>query len=221
MIKFKSLSSSQRFPLGHISYHSGLDTDNEILLQKGVEECVLETSGSVKQSPKTPCSSNNIDTDITWFVKKMVGDSTFEVDFHIDRLAEGCFTPRRNTDIEKAVQFMRSFSEFARKVHSATSNMLRTTARTKGENMDMINTKDLFLPIFAICTLEKGGSRAIEDGLGVPQKEEDFRSLLRAQNESLGKKMVALEMQFPTNIQSSDVVEMRGVGVAFVTVEGL
>ena len=200
-----------------ITYHSGLDTDNQVVLQHGGEECVLETSGSEKQSPKAPCTSNNTDTDITWFVKKMVGDSTFEVDFCIDRLAEGCFTPRRNTDIEKAMKFMTSFLHFARNVHSTTSNMLRI----KGENMAVINTKDLFLPIVAICTLEKGAPRAIEDGHGIPQKDEDFRSLLRAQNESLEKKMTALEMQFPRNIKSSAVVELRGVGVAFVTVTSL
>lgn len=111
--------------------------------------------------PYTDTSSQN-DINITFLLQQINRENRF--DFHIDRKAKSCHTPRRNArmtiaselgfestahllDIEPALSYFQQFYNWASSVSSYFTSRIFTISRKPDLDLSKINTSNLFNPV--------------------------------------------------------------------------
>src|SRR5262245_5341156 len=118
--------------------------EDKIVLQsrKGHHE-LMTTSNNTPRSQVNVIPS--IDVNITWLLQHINGK--FQSDFSIDRKKTSCRTPRRNTDVEGAFGFFRSFYDWAGRVHNYFMNQLFPVQAGHGLNLSAITDSSVFVPV--------------------------------------------------------------------------
>jgi hypothetical protein len=86
---------------------------NEMVLQKRESSTILTINGTAAPPFPTSIEHPFIDMDLTWFLEQ-VCPTTRSCEFQIDRSdPQTCKTPRRNQQVDQAVQFSSSLFKFA------------------------------------------------------------------------------------------------------------
>lgn len=113
-------------------------------------------------APYPASNARHFDVNISWLLRLLDMES-LDIHFEIDRSKATCFTPRRNRDVETALEFFSSFRDWARSVHRSFSEDLfpvqlnynynnrqdeqRDTGNSVKPNVAAITAKDVFVPV--------------------------------------------------------------------------
>jgi hypothetical protein len=98
-----------------------------LLERRSEQECIVRT----KAFPFPEQSKSHYNVKLTWLLQLLLaassgsGNTNGAISFHIDRSRSDCYTPRRNEDVEKALQFVSELSGWAGEVnHYLTQELL-------------------------------------------------------------------------------------------------
>src|SRR5690349_2522465 len=125
-------------------YNQGNNINEKISLQsrKGQFEIMTTTKSTPKPQVNVVPS---IDVNITWLFQKI--DEKLHPTFSINRNDDSCRTPRRNEDIESAMNHFSSFYDWCSKVHNYFMNQLFPVQTGHGLSLQAINDSSIFIPV--------------------------------------------------------------------------
>ena len=108
-----------------------------------------------------------IDINLTWLLQQV--DSDQRLRFAIDRNKESCRTPRRNEEIEGALNYFERFERWCEKVHAYFTQDLFRVETGHGLNLGSINDDAVFVPVLPLFERREGRARddAEEAGQGL------------------------------------------------------
>ncbi len=85
-----------------------------------------------------------VDVNITWLLQQVRGG---ELTFAIDRAREACRTPRRNPEIDAALEFSRRLYEFSGKVEQYFRGEIMPIYVMGDSDMGSANSRSIFVPV--------------------------------------------------------------------------
>uniref|UniRef100_A0A7S4MII2 Uncharacterized protein n=1 Tax=Odontella aurita TaxID=265563 RepID=A0A7S4MII2_9STRA len=102
--------------LNYVVYaYSGNDPQaHAVVLQRRSSHTTVVTTDNKESPLPANARSTPIDTPLTWLLEHISSNGT--CDFHIDRSAETCRTPRRNDDISSALTFFDGVKKWSEKI---------------------------------------------------------------------------------------------------------
>ncbi len=105
----------------------------------------------VRESDQIPRPTNivrdPIDMNITWLFQQV---RNCEVVFAIDRAREACRTPRRNPEIDAALEFSRRLYDFARKVEKYFRSDIIPIHLLSDLDMGSVSARSIFVPVVPV-----------------------------------------------------------------------
>jgi hypothetical protein len=128
---------------------TGTDTEHPLVLQ--ARAATLELKTTVESTPKSASVVRpSIDVNITWLLQHLEAEGN-KPTFSINRKTKKCRTPRRNLEIEDALNFMRNFYNWATQVHSFFSNTLFPVQVDHGLDLSSVrNETTIFVPVLPL-----------------------------------------------------------------------
>ena len=152
----------------HVSYSiiifQGNDVENSIVINSSSRNYEIITTSKLTPKPKSSIIPNK-DINLTWIFKQIQinnNDITddgnnpkytsrnIDILFEIDKEASSCHTPRRNNDIETAIEFFISLSKWNESLNSYFNNHLFPIQKRNELHMESLNSGGIFVPIIPI-----------------------------------------------------------------------
>lgn len=131
--------------------YKGNDPTDRIVLQQRKGTCELITS-SKDNSPRSKVNVlPPIEADLSWLLRRI--RQARAISFTIDRNAKTCHTPRRNADVEAALDYFASFGKFAKGVETYLQRGLfpvQPSHVSQGLDLSAINAQRVFVPVLAL-----------------------------------------------------------------------
>ena len=140
-----------------------------------------------------------IDVDIAWLLRHIGADA--RADFSIDRTSAECHTPRRNQDIERALQVFGAVATWCIRVAGYFVEELFPVQTSHGLDLSALSTEEIFVPTVPLFEEHATGS---EGGVLPVAYLNDF---LAEQQRSLAAKCAQLGKVFPRDLAIITVVE--------------
>eukprot|EP01061_Rhynchopus_euleeides_P028824 TRINITY_DN469_c0_g2_i2.p1 TRINITY_DN469_c0_g2~~TRINITY_DN469_c0_g2_i2.p1 ORF type:complete len:1016 (+),score=383.73 TRINITY_DN469_c0_g2_i2:83-3130(+) len=171
-------------------------------------DCVELFSASWKTQIKTAAKGSphparalvdGRETDLTWLLQA-VSEETHRVAFSVDRTDKACHTPRRNRDVEKALDCLTGLGKWGALVDAYMKQSVFAVEQATGLNHAAFTAHDVLVPVLPLLELrphdaEAGAVVKVSDVVGlapcdVPEHCKvmlagDLEALLVAQKESL------------------------------------
>lgn len=126
--------------------YQGNNPKDRVVLQVQKLEHIITTNSDDTPLPATRITSP-VEVNITWLMQQLNGEGTLA--FKIDRSTKDCKTPRRNRDIDQALDFCLDFYNMSGRVASWLHSLFNLQT---GHDLDMsaINTSGLFVPVLPL-----------------------------------------------------------------------
>ncbi|MCC6997853.1 MAG: hypothetical protein IT370_24775 [Deltaproteobacteria bacterium] len=140
-----------------------------------------------------------IDVDIAWLLRHIGADA--RADFSIDRASADCHTPRRNQDIERALQLFEAVSLWAIRVAGYFVEELFPVQTNHGLDLSALSAEEIFVPTVPLFEERAASS----DGGVLPVAY--LNDFLAEQQRSLAAKCAQLGKVFPRDLAIITVVE--------------
>ena len=131
----------------------------------GADRVVL-CSGERKTQIKTLCEDTprpkrhvheGMETDLSWLVKHVELEG-LRVGFQVDRLAKKCHTPRRNADVEEALQCLGAVGQFGTRVATYFQGRVFAVEQDHGLDTASLNAGDVFVPVLPLLEVREHGA---------------------------------------------------------------
>ena len=131
----------------------------------GADRVVL-CSGERKTQIKTLCEDTprpkrhvheGMETDLSWLVKHVELEG-LRVGFQVDRLAKKCHTPRRNADVEEALQCLGAVGQFGTRVATYFQRRVFAVEQDHGLDTASLNAGDVFVPVLPLLEVREHGA---------------------------------------------------------------
>ena len=131
----------------------------------GADRVVL-CSGERKTQIKTLCEDTprpkrhvheGMETDLSWLVKHVELEG-LRVGFQVDRLAKKCHTPRRNADVEEALQCLGAVGQFGTRVATYFQGRVFAVEQDHGLDTASLNAVDVFVPVLPLLEVREHGA---------------------------------------------------------------
>ncbi|GAX14051.1 hypothetical protein FisN_5Lh025 [Fistulifera solaris] len=188
--------------------YKGSDPENCIELQaRNVSTVIIIAAGqatgaSPSQKPRSPLAERTshrpIELNLTWMLQR-ISPKEQQCQFYIDRTKHSCKTPRRNENVDEAVQFehelqlwtQRVSTYYLTRVQNGIQNRHKPASPTedgtsnKGPDLGSITDETIFVPVIPL--LEKGSVLSLGD----------VAAFLGEQNRSLQASIADTSKSFP------------------------
>uniref|UniRef100_A0A7S4HH76 Uncharacterized protein n=1 Tax=Vannella robusta TaxID=1487602 RepID=A0A7S4HH76_9EUKA len=190
-----------------------------------------EIKTNSKVNPKQSVAyRDNIDFNITWLLQNL--NSDMQLCFTIDRKQKTCHTPRRNQEVNQALYYFSSFSDWARRIENYFRNTLFPVQTNHGLDISVISSNKIFVPVVplfeenvdsadsgvdskCLATLIPATKEGDEPAVLLPVT--DVNQLLDEQKRSLEAKLAQIRSTLPESeglITSPDAVIIVGLSHA-------
>jgi hypothetical protein len=162
----------------------GADPDKRVVLQgrTGTVEIITTTDKSPRPETRVV---DPIEVNITWLLRDAAA-------FKIDRSAKSCRTPRRNADVEAALNAFEALHSWCARVASYFQSSVFSAQALDKLDMGSINDNGVFVP-FVPLMLPPSGADA-KSGTLLPAQ--DQQAFIGEQKRSLDAKLTALGKSF-------------------------
>jgi hypothetical protein len=162
----------------------GSDPDKRVVLQgrTGTVEIITTTDKSPRPETRVV---DPIEVNITWLLRDAAS-------FKIDRSAKSCRTPRRNADVEAALNAFEALHSWCARVASYFQSSVFSAQALDKLDMGSINDNGVFVP-FVPLMLPPSGADA-KSGTLLPAQ--DQQAFIGEQKRSLDAKLTALGKSF-------------------------
>jgi hypothetical protein len=162
----------------------GSDPDKRVVLQgrTGTVEIITTTDKSPRPETRVV---DPIEVNITWLLRDAAA-------FKIDRSAKSCRTPRRNADVEAALNAFEALHSWCARVASYFQSSVFSAQALDKLDMGSINDNGVFVP-FVPLMLPPSGADA-KSGTLLPAQ--DQQAFIGEQKRSLDAKLTALGKSF-------------------------
>eukprot|EP00548_Thalassiothrix_antarctica_P002812 CAMPEP_0194134468 /NCGR_PEP_ID=MMETSP0152-20130528/4546_1 /TAXON_ID=1049557 /ORGANISM="Thalassiothrix antarctica, Strain L6-D1" /LENGTH=1063 /DNA_ID=CAMNT_0038830223 /DNA_START=66 /DNA_END=3257 /DNA_ORIENTATION=+ len=208
-----------------------LKNHNSIDLLARSASTTITTTGSRESPFPSHTKHSPIFHDFTWILRQMKeGEDDGQrrtCCFEIDRLKSGCFTPRRNDEIDDAIYFFDTLSSWFSKIRSHFTNHIEGTILAKHDPASSVNEKvapelksifdaQIFTPVLPLMEPNNGNNidnttntQGISRSLLVLCTNQnssspllslgDIEFFLNEQRRSIGEAMTTLTAVFPSH----------------------
>jgi hypothetical protein len=166
--------------------YPGTATDEAIELCARHGKLTLKTAAKTTPRP-TSVVRPFVEVDATWLVAQL--DDAGRSAFAIDRTAARCHTPRRNADVEAALEAMAKLEAFCGQVRRYFLSELFPVQQDHGRDLAAIEDASVFVPVLPLFEERSG-----EDGVLPAAYAHAF---LAEERRSLDEKCKALAAAFP------------------------
>jgi hypothetical protein len=162
----------------------GADPDKRVVLQgrTGTVEIITTTDKSPRPEVRVV---DPIEVNITWLLRDAAA-------FKIDRSAKSCRTPRRNDEVESALNAFEALHSWCARVASYFQSSVFSAQALDKLDMGSINANGVFVP-FVPLMLPPSGAEA-KSGTLLPAQ--DQQAFIGEQKRSLDAKLTALGKSF-------------------------
>jgi hypothetical protein len=162
----------------------GADPDKRVVLQgrTGTVEIITTTDKSPRPETRVV---DPIEVNITWLLRDAAA-------FKIDRSAKSCRTPRRNDEVESALNAFEALHSWCARVASYFQSSVFSAQALDKLDMGSINANGVFVP-FVPLMLPPSGAEA-KSGTLLPAQ--DQQAFIGEQKRSLDAKLTALGKSF-------------------------
>jgi hypothetical protein len=175
----------------------GASDEQAVVLLGRTGKTEILTSAKTTPRPKAVVRPA-IDVDIAWLLRHIGADS--RVDFSIDRTDAECHTPRRNQDIDQALQVVDAVSGWCMRAAQYFIEALVPVQANQGLDLSALSGEEIFVPTVPLFE-ERAGN---EGGVLPVAYLNDF---LAEQQRSLAAKGAELTKLFPQDGSIITVVE--------------
>ncbi len=180
-----------------VAFQGASDEQAVVLLSRsGLYE--LMTSAKTTPRPRSVVRPA-IDVDIAWLLRQVGADG--RVGFSIDRTSADCHTPRRNQDIERALQLFDAVSNWCVRVAGYFGEELFPVQVNHGLDLSALSDEEIFVPTVPLFEEHAAAS----DGGVLPVAY--LNHFLAEQQRSLAAKCAQLGKVFPRDLAIITVVE--------------
>jgi len=173
----------------------GTQESDRILLRRGTGLQTIKTRTSkdaelVPPRPEVLCKQP-LDFDMSWLLAQAGSGG---LDFSVNRSDEKCRTPRRNPDVDAAVNFFAQLSLWSFRASHYLIKELFPVQQASGLDVDAVEAGDVLHPVHALFALDSG----LEGGsLQRPAMAESFWAVMSEHRGSLARDLARLQEVFP------------------------
>ena len=138
--------------------YAGNDKDgaDRVVLCSGERKTQIKTLCEDEPSPKRHVHEG-METDLSWLVKHVELEG-LRVGFQVDRLAKKCHTPRRNADVEEALQCLGAVGQFGTRVATYFQGRVFAVEQDHGLDTASLNAGDVFVPVLPLLEVREHGA---------------------------------------------------------------
>ena len=138
--------------------YAGNDKDgaDRVVLCSGERKTQIKTLCEDEPSPKRHVHEG-METDLSWLVKHVELEG-LRVGFQVDRLAKKCHTPRRNADVEEALQCLGAVGQFGTRVATYFQGRVFAVEQDHGLDTASLNAVDVFVPVLPLLEVREHGA---------------------------------------------------------------
>ncbi|MBA3540908.1 MAG: hypothetical protein H0T79_14950, partial [Deltaproteobacteria bacterium] len=176
----------------------GSSDDNAITLLERSGSIEIKTGAKVTPIPKTVVRPA-MDVNITWLLSHI--DAESRASFVIDRTQPSCHTPRRNEQIDQALQAFEELASWCAQVRSYFLAELFPVQQDHGLDLAAIRDADIFVPVLPLLEGATGTGEQDLLPLGYMQ------AFLGEEQRSLTSKCLDLAKVFPRDATVITAVE--------------
>jgi len=186
----------------------GVSPDNKLTLcsRKGSIELLTTTKSSPRSSSVV---REPIDLNVTWLLQQI--SKGIQTNFSIDRKASSCHTPRRNSEIDRALGFHRNVAAWQNRISTYFRTGFFSPQTNHGLDMSVIGARQIFLPVVALFE-EKASSepqsepssglvqlsyRQSADGPAVIMPVQDLNRFLDEQKRTIAEQFARVSQTLP------------------------
>jgi hypothetical protein len=167
-----------------VAFQGSSDEEAVKLLARG-GSVEIKTAAKTTPRPKTVIRPV-IDVDLTWLLAHLDGE--LRASFAIDRTGPECHTPRRNPEVEAALQALGALAEWCGRAHGYFLTDLFSAQVGHGLDLAAISDAEVFVPVLPL--LEAAGEQGVRP-LGY------LHAFLEEEQRSLASKRQDLAKVFP------------------------
>eukprot|EP01061_Rhynchopus_euleeides_P028825 TRINITY_DN469_c0_g2_i3.p1 TRINITY_DN469_c0_g2~~TRINITY_DN469_c0_g2_i3.p1 ORF type:complete len:902 (+),score=483.56 TRINITY_DN469_c0_g2_i3:57-2762(+) len=186
-----------------------------VVLRSGERKTQIKTTSKDQPYPKRSVKSD-LEGDATWLLQHVLPD-TLQVLFRVDRAHAKCHTPRRNKDVDDALESLRGIRRWATGVSEYFRGHVWGIEQAHGLDTGSVSGEGVFVPVLPLLEVrdhaaEEGAVVQVSDLVGVSSPAVpanatvmlagDLQALLAGQKQSLEEHM-----------QRASTVIGRGKGV--------
>ena len=209
-VKSKTITKLKEFLWNYnmnytISIYMGTQVESATVILSSEKTAELKTRSSSSPHPSTSIS-DPIDADITWLIQQLNEEQ--QLCFGIDRSDTKCHTPRRNKDINAAVDFYSTVlapwcRSSDRLIHEVWNTNIPILSNPTNCDLTMINSnRELVIPILPL--LERKHDNLITEendktNSSTVLPRSDLQAMLSEQSRALTEKVGTLLKVYPKN----------------------
>jgi len=193
---------------GLLLVHDDVDLDDAVIQSRKGTEIIVVTG-----SERAPCPPQHVhphrDVDLNWYLQQLhTSGEGFQSQFSIDRDASSCKTPRRNDDVQKAVEAFEELRQWTWRVssffHDTVPSRLRSQyhhqSREYGSSFS-VDDSIIFVPVLPLFQHDiNGSSSESSDPL---LSSADVNVLLTEQLRTIDSTISTLSEKFPSEDDGS------------------
>ena len=169
-----------------------------------------EIKTSVDSTPKPKVTAvGAYEVNLTWLFQNL--NDNLQLSFKIDRTRKSCHTPRRNQEIEQALNFVQRFSSWSGNIERYFLSTLFPVQTNHGIDISESN-ESIFVPVLPLfeeikSNLDKGDEKSVIFSVA------DVNLFLKEHRSSIQEKFARIERVFPSNNLLITAAEGRLVAV--------
>ncbi len=190
-----------------IQAFQGTATDQALTLLARKGSVTIKTVAKTTPRPRTVVRPH-VDVNVTWLFAHL--DPEGRSSFAIDRTREDCHTPRRNRDVEAALQAVEEVYAFGERVIGYFFQDLFPAQEDHGRDLAAIDVDDVFVPVLPLFDENASAEGVLPGAYAGAFLEEERRSL--------AEKCRALASAFPrdgtviTAVEAGLLLTVRHMG---------
>jgi len=144
----------------------GAEPSDRLQLLRRCGEVRLKTASEVPPRPEVKAPAISQEVNISWLLQMLQEDSTAP-SFKVDRVSNGCKTPRRNLEVDAAFKHFASLTAWARGVVSYIEQLfLVEPAEGRQLDMSVLRPDSVFAPVLPLLTEDRAQSETESEGRG-------------------------------------------------------
>ena len=189
-------------------YQGNLLAEQVVIKRRETGNYEIKTSVDSTPQPKVT-TVGSYDIDLTWLFQNL--NDNLQLSFKIDRTKKSCHTPRRNREIENALNFVNRFSSWSGSIERYFLHTLFPVQKNHGIDISETN-ESIFVPVLPLF-------EEIQSSLGKDEEKSvifsvaDVNLFLNEHRRSIQEKNQVLERVFPSNNQLITPVEAKLVTI--------
>lgn len=180
---------------------AGTSADQAVVIRARAGYVEIKTAAKTTPRPKTVVRPN-LDVNLGWLLGRVDADG--HVAFTIDRTDEECHTPRRNEQVDEALEELERLHAWCGAVWSYFARDLFPAQQEHGLDLSAITAAPVFVPVVPLFEERKDGVLPVDT----------MNPFLAEERRSLAEKCLALAKVFP---QQSPTIITSAEAVLLVT----